>query len=199
MTVIDGREWLTRPGSVGRAASGEIAVLRPDGIQADPGEAGEIFMRATPGADTYHYIGAEAQRVAGGWESIGDLGFLDADGYLYLNERKSDMILVGGANIYPAEIEAVITEHPAVRSCALVGLPDEDLGHRLHAVLESEPELDEPTVRSFLSDRLSAAKQPHSYRFVDYPLRDDAGKLRRSLVLAEELAHLAQVSGGADR
>ena len=199
MTVIDGREWLSRPGSVGRAASGEICVLRPDGTRAEPGETGEVFMRAAPGAGTYRYIGAEAHRLADGWESIGDLGYLDADGYLYLNERKSDMILVGGANVYPAEIEAVITEQPAVRSCAVVGLPDEDLGHRLHAVVQSGPGLDEPSLRAFLGDRLSAARQPHSYRFVDYSLRDDAGKLRRSRVLAAELAHLAQVSGGAGR
>jgi bile acid-coenzyme A ligase len=197
MTVIDGREWLARPGSVGRAASGEIAVLRPDGTPAEPGEPGEVYMRATAGAGTYRYIGAEAHRIAGGWETIGDLGYLDADGYLYLNERVTDMILVGGANIYPAEIEAAITEHPAVLSCAVVGLPDDDLGHRLHAVVESGPDLDETALRAFLTDRLSPAKRPHSYRFVDYSLRDDAGKLRRSRVLAEEVARLDQVRSGA--
>jgi bile acid-coenzyme A ligase len=196
MTVIDGTDWLAHPGSVGKPASGEIKVLRADLTAAGPGEHGEVYMRATPGSATYRYIGATASTLPGGWETIGDFGHLDGDGYLYLTGRKSDMILVGGANIYPAEIEAVITQHPAVRSCAVVGLPDEDLGHLLHAVVEGSPGLHERDLREFLAQELSPGKHPRSYHIVDYPLRDDAGKLRRSQVLRDELARLRGTAAG---
>jgi bile acid-coenzyme A ligase len=197
MTVIDGADWLAHPGSVGRPASGEIKVMRPDQTPARSGEHGEVFMRAAPGSATYRYIGATASALPEGWESIGDFGYVDDDGYLYLTGRKSDMILVGGANIYPAEIEAAITQHPAVRSCAVVGLPDEDLGHLLHAVVEGGPGLRESDLRDFLAGVLSLDKQPRSYRIVDNPLRDDAGKLRRGQVLHDELLRLGGTTAGA--
>jgi bile acid-coenzyme A ligase len=196
MTVIDGTGWLAHPGSVGKPASGEIKVMRADQTPASPGQHGEVFMRAMPGTATYRYIGAAASPLADGWESIGDFGYLDSDGYLYLTGRKSDMILVGGANIYPAEIEAAITQHPAVRSCVVVGLPDEDLGHLLHAVVEGNPELSESELRDFLAGMLSPDKHPHSYRIVGYPLRDDAGKVRRSQILQDELLRLGPTTAG---
>ena len=90
----------------------------------------------TAPARTYHYLGAEPKRRADGWESLGDIGRLDAEGYLYLGDRLADMILRGGANIYPAEVEAAVTEHPEVRSCVVVGLPDPEFGQRVHAILE---------------------------------------------------------------
>ena len=86
---------------------------------------------------TYRYVGAEATATADGWESLGDMGYLDEDGYLYLVDRKADMILVGGANVYPAEVEAALDAHAAVRSSAVIGLPDEDLGSRIHAIVDA--------------------------------------------------------------
>jgi bile acid-coenzyme A ligase len=109
------------------------------------------------------------------------MGWLDEDGYLYLGDRAQDMILVGGSNVYPAEIESALNEHPAVRSCAVIGLPDEERGNRVHAIVEADPaavSVDE--LKAFTAERLVAYKRPRTIEFVDSPLRDDAGKMRRS-------------------
>ncbi|MFW6094660.1 MAG: AMP-binding protein, partial [Pseudomonadota bacterium] len=119
-TVISGSEWLTHRGSVGRPVETcEMKIVDEDGRSLPPGEVGEVFIRPNSGpGTTYHYLGAEARAMEGGWESLGDLGYFDADGYLYLSDRRTDMIVSGGANIYPAEVEAAIDAFPAVRSCA---------------------------------------------------------------------------------
>jgi bile acid-coenzyme A ligase len=129
---------------------------------------------------TYRYIGAEAKSRAGGWEALGDMGRMDADGYLYLTDRDSDMILVGGANVYPAEVEAALDEHPAVMSSCVIGLPDDDMGSRVHALLQVGDDVDDDELRAFLAERLVTYKIPRSFERVDEPLRDDAGKVRRS-------------------
>ena len=186
-TILDGNEWLAHRGSVGRLRSGEIRIQAEDGTVLPPGEVGEVWMRAT-GRDTptYRYIGAEAE-IRDGWECLGDIGWLDEDGYLYLADRRSDMILVGGANIYPAEVEAAIAEHPRVRSCAVIGLPDDDLGNRVHAIVEPDGPIDEAELLAFLAERLVRYKIPRSVELVDEALRDDAGKVRRSALRAERL------------
>jgi bile acid-coenzyme A ligase len=116
------------------------------------------------------------------------MGRLDEDGYLYLGDRASDMILSGGANIYPAEIESVIQEHPAVKSCAVIGLPDEDKGNTVHAIIEADvAEVSENQLRAFLGERLVIYKVPRTFEFVDFALRDDAGKVRRSALRAERI------------
>jgi bile acid-coenzyme A ligase len=188
LTTISGQDWLAHPGSVGRPILGEMKVIDLDGNPAAPGQNGEIVMRRSPGSlPTYHYIGAEARVYDDGWESLGDIGWFDEDGYLYLADRDVDMVLVGGANVYPAEVEAVIMEHPAVLSCAVVGLPDDDLGQRLHAVVQADGELSEAALRAFAAERLVRYKVPRSFRFVSEPLRDDAGKVRRSAVRRVEI------------
>jgi bile acid-coenzyme A ligase len=113
---------------------------------------------------------------------------MDEDGYLYLHDRQTDMILSGGANIYPAEIEAALEAHPQVRSSAVIGLPDEDLGQRVHGIVQAEGELSEDELREHLAERLVRYKVPRSFEYVDEPLRDDAGKVRRSALLAERVA-----------
>ena len=124
--------------------------------------------------------------MEGGWESLGDMGSMDADGYLYLADRRNDMILSGGANIYPAEVEAALEEHPAVRSCAVLGIHDEDLGQRVHAVVQVvDGAVGEDDLRAHLAERLVRYKVPRTFELVDEPVRDDAGKVRRS-ALAEE-------------
>jgi bile acid-coenzyme A ligase len=115
------------------------------------------------------------------------MGWVDEDGYLYLGDRVSDMILTGGANVYPAEVEAALQEHPAVRSCAVIGLPDEDKGNRIHAIVEAEGDVTGEELLAFLRDRLVVYKLPRTFEFVDQPLRDDAGKVRRSTLRAERL------------
>jgi bile acid-coenzyme A ligase len=181
-TTIQGTDWLTHKGSVGRpVATCEMKVVGEDGETLAPGEVGEVFIRPLAGAGTtYHYIGAKAKAIEGGWESLGDMGWMDAEGYLYLTDRLSDMILVGGANIYPAEVEAALDAFPGVRSSAVIGLPDEDMGARLHAVIDRpEGPADPKAMEAHLATRLVRYKVPKSYEYVDEPVRDDAGKVRR--------------------
>jgi bile acid-coenzyme A ligase len=188
VTIITGAEWLEHRGSVGKVTVGEMAAFDADGARLPPGETGEIYMRRAEGsAPTYQYRGAEARTLAGGWESLGDIGWFDADGYLYLADRRADMILVGGANVYPAEIEAALDEHPLVASSAVIGLPDEDLGSRIHAIVQARPGLTEAALRAHLAERLVSYKQPRAYEFVAENIRDDAGKVRRSQLRAERL------------
>jgi bile acid-coenzyme A ligase len=186
-TVINGSEWLEQRGSVGRVAYGDMVILDDDGNELPPGEVGEVFLRRSAGLPpSYHYVGAEARR-RGEWESLGDVGWMDADGYLYLADRHSDMILVGGANVYPAEVESALDEHPQVLSSAVIGLPDDDLGQVVHAIVQAAPDVDLDDVRRHLSERLVRYKHPRTFEFVDEPLRDDAGKVRRSQLRSERL------------
>lgn len=187
-TVITGAEWLAHRGSVGRPADGTVLVTDEDGNPVAPGEMGEVWMRSLRGTPTYKYIGATARTREDGWESLGDMGYLDAEGYLYLGDRSADMILSGGANIYPAEIESAIQEHPAVKSCAVIGIPDEDKGNTVYAIVEADVnEVSEEELKVFLGERLVIYKVPRTFEYVDFALRDDAGKVRRSALRAERV------------
>jgi bile acid-coenzyme A ligase len=181
MTVVTGNEWLTHRGTVGRPVIGEVEVRDADGGRLGPGETGELWLRRGPGQPVpYSYIGAEARAGGDGWESLGDMGHLDAEGYLYLADRMGDMMLVGGANVYPAEVEAALDEHPAVRSSCVVGLPHEDLGTVPHAIVELAEAVSDEELITHLRSRLDPHKLPRTIERVDQPLRDDAGKVRRS-------------------
>ena len=191
MTFISGTQWLEHRGSVGVVVDGEMKVLDDDGNECPPGVVGEIYMRPSPGdAPTYRYVGATA-KSRDGWDSLGDLGYFDADGFLYLNDRRVDMFTVGGRNVYPAEIESALSEHPNVLSCLVVGVPDDDLGQVPHAIVQADG-LDEAAVIAFLADRISGYKVPRTVEFSDTPLRDDAGKARRSAVRDEVIARRAR-------
>jgi bile acid-coenzyme A ligase len=182
LTRISGAEWLEHRGSVGRPFRGEMIVLDEDGQRAAPGEIGEIYMRAGDGVPRpYHYIGADV-RERDGWDSLGDMGWMDDDGYLYIADRRSDMIVSGGANVYPAEVEAAISEHPAVLSCAVVGAPDDDLGNRVHAVVQTTRPVEIGDLVRHLEERLVRYKIPRTWELTDRSLRDDAGKVRRSAI-----------------
>jgi bile acid-coenzyme A ligase len=195
-TWITGTQWLEHRGSVGRAVGGgSIVVLDDEGSVAPSGQIGEIWMRPPDGADaTYRYIGAVA-RERGGWESLGDIGWTDDDGYLYIADRRADMILVGGENVYPAEVEAALDEHPTVRSCAVVGVPDPDLGERVHAVIELDGDVTDEELLAFLGDRLVRYKLPRTFERVSEPVRDDAGKVRRSALRPDHQPGDARASG----
>ena len=189
VTVIDGREWLDHPGSVGRPALGsQFRILDAAGDRVPAGTVGEVFMLPAGGqGSTYSYRGAEPRSIEG-WESLGDLGRLDDDGYLYLADRSADLILSGGANIYPAEVEAVLDAHPAVRSSAVFGLPDDDLGERVHAVVDvGDAEVTAAELLTHVTGQLVRYKVPRAIEVVHEPLRDDAGKLRRSALRAARL------------
>ncbi|MDN5919829.1 MAG: AMP-binding protein [Pseudonocardia sp.] len=190
-TTIDGVEWLAHPGSVGRVTRGLMRVHDPeDGRELPIGETGEIWMRSADGRPTYRYLGATA-RERDGWESLGDMGHFDDDGYLHLADRRSDMILVGGANVYPAEIEAALDGHPDALGSAVVGLPDDDYGQVVHAIVHVADDADtgavEAALRAHLTERLAPYKTPRTYEFVHHPLRDDAGKVRRGALREDRL------------
>jgi len=196
--VINGVEWMAHKGSVGKIGdTSKLRIIGEDGKDVATGETGEIYFLPNDGAgSTYHYLGAEPKRRADGWESLGDIGRLDAEGYLYLGDRLADMILRGGANIYPAEVEAAVSEHPDVRSCVVVGLPDPELGQRIHAIVELNEGAAVQAVAdgmgAFLADRLSRYKHPESFEIVGTSPRDDSGKVRRTLLRDERASWLKE-------
>jgi bile acid-coenzyme A ligase len=186
VTIISGTDWIAHRGTIGKPGEGTMKVLDADGTEVARGEVGEIWMKPPADRASYHYIGAEARRNAEGWESLGDMGWMDDDGYLYIADRRTDLILAGGANIYPAEVEAALEEHPAVLSCAVIGIPDDDLGQRVHALVQlSDDTVTDDDLRAFLAERLVAYKVPRSFERMDGPVRDDAGKVRRSALVEE--------------
>lgn len=201
-TIITGREWLVRKGSVGKPdPSGcQVKICDSAGAEVAAGKIGEVYMRPTPGPQSkyqfgnkYHYIGALAKTLPGDWESMGDEGYVDRDGYLYIVDRSADIIIRGGANIYPAEIEAAIDAYPTVRSSIVVGIPDEDLGESILAIVDCTAPIPVDTLKRHLSDHLSAYKIPQKFEFVINPLRDDAGKARR-LAIRKTHAHVADTA-----
>jgi bile acid-coenzyme A ligase len=182
LTTISGAEWLQHPGSVGLPAGGTtMKVVDVGGSEVPPRTVGEILMKRE-GGFTYEYLGG-ASRRRGQWDSLGDLGFKDEDGYLYVLDRIDDMIISGGTNIYPAEIERVLEQHPSVRCAAAFGVPDEDLGQRLEAAVDTASANITPAeLLAWLEGRLASDKRPYRVYCVDQPLRDDAGKVRRHLL-----------------
>jgi bile acid-coenzyme A ligase len=193
-TIITGTEWLAHRGSVGRPARGTVMICDPDGNEQPAGQEGEVWLRTIRERPTYRYVGATPRQREGGWESLGDMGWLDEDHYLYLGDRREDMILTGGANVYPAEVEAALQEHPGVRSVAVIGLPDDDLGSIVHAVVEADAaEVPEDELLRFVAERVTRYKVPRSVEYTDEPLRNEAGKVRRSALRADRLG---QEDGG---
>lgn len=192
-TMLSGTEWLAHPGSVGRPAHAEILIRGPAGEALPPGEVGEIYMRrlgATGETRSYHYEGAEARRLPDGFESFGDFGSVDEAGYLYIADRRTDMILSGGHNVFPAEVEAALMEHPDVAEAVVIGLPDEDMGARVHALVRLEDgaaPVEAADLINAARERLVSWKLPRAIEFVTGPLRDEAGKVRRARLRQERL------------
>jgi bile acid-coenzyme A ligase len=182
MTLIRGDEWLLRPGSVGRGFETDIRVLEPDGSVAPPGVVGEVYMRRQVPA-SYAYVGAEpAATTPDGFVSVGDLGYLDQDGYLFHADRRVDLIVTGGSNVYPAEVEAALLEHAQVRDAVVIGVPDESWGRRVHAIVEPADGRPAPTdeeLGAHCRERLVAYKVPKSFELVARVPRDESGKVRR--------------------
>jgi long-chain acyl-CoA synthetase len=175
-------EALAKPGTVGRAIEGGIVkIFRPDGTPCDVNEPGEIFMRQTATSDFDYHGNAKARAEAGreGLVSVGDVGYLDADGYLFLCDRKRDMVISGGVNIYPAEIENALISMEGVRDCAVFGVPDDEYGERLFACIEPEAgaTLSIVAVQDFLRGRLANFKVPKDIQFMDALPREATGKI----------------------
>lgn len=183
-TLIGGAEWLSHPGSVGRPRAGiEARVLDENGADVPPGIIGEIYFRREGGpASTFRYIGADV-RQRGDWASFGDLGWADANGYLFIADRRTDMIVSGGVNIYPAEVEAQIDALPGIVDSVVVGAPHHDMGQVLHAFVQVKPGdacWTQEALLEALRERLAAYKLPRGVSFIDEPIRDESGKMRRS-------------------
>lgn len=184
-TVIGPEEWLQRPGSVGRPWYGaEIRVLDDDGEPCPPGRVGTVYIRMPQGF-AYHKDEAKTagSRRVDGFFTVGDAGTLDAEGYLFLRDRKVDLIISGGVNIYPAEVEAALLEHPAVADVAVFGVPDDDWGESVMAVVEPRADASqdglEASLRAFATQRLARYKQPKAYDLVAALPREENGKLAR--------------------
>jgi len=188
-TIITGSQWLEHPGSVGTPLGGELEIRDAEGNRLGPDETGFVWMRsADHSKPTYEYIGAESKGAAEGWECLGDIGRLDADGFLYLSDRETDMIVVGGSNVYPAEVEAALSEHPAVSEACVIGLPHPDKGSAPHAIMNVLEPVTDAELVAHLRERLVGYKLPVSFERLEEPLRDDAGKVRRPALRAERLA-----------
>lgn len=182
LTALDSDEWLRKPRSVGRARPGVRLAIRDDaGRPLPPGEEGEIWGHLDC-APQFDYHGRTADRTAIEHEGLitnGDVGCLDEDGYLYILDRKRDMIISGGVNIYPAEIEGVLLSHPQVADCAVFGIPDEEFGEAVAAAVMRVPggTVDESALTCFLSAQLARFKVPRLIEFHDELPRVDNGKI----------------------
>ncbi len=183
ITVISGTEWLEHKGSVGKGRNTEFRILDLDRNELPPGDIGEVFSRFGGAAANYRYVGAHALEVDDdGFASVGDMGYIDEDGYLFLADRRTDMIISGGSNVFPAEVEQVISGHPGVRDVAVIGLLDDDLGRKVWAVIEPAEAAHPPSTSELLAacaDQLAPYKVPRGVEFVDVLPRNEAGKSRR--------------------
>ena len=181
-TLISPEEWLRKPGSVGRPIEGiRIAILDEMGRELPPGEVGLIYMSPV-GAERFVYAGAPDKTDAawrGDLFTVGDMGYLDEDGYLFLTDRQIDMIITGGANVYPAEVEATLHRHPAVADVAVVGVPDEEFGESVLAIVELGSPADAGDLIAFCREHLAHYKCPRSVQIVEQLPRDPNGKVRK--------------------
>lgn len=182
VTFNSSLDYVARPGTVGKPLDGAIVkVLGPDGIELPAGEVGEIYARNTTVSDfTYHKDPDKRQASdRDGLISVGDVGYLDEDGYLFLTDRKNDMIISGGVNIYPAQIEDALHSCPGVRDCAVFGIPDEEFGEKVCAIVEPETSgrQDRDEIVSHLRDRVSGYMVPRHIEFRSDLPREDSGKI----------------------
>ena len=190
LTCLRGDEWLTHPGSVGRGfRETEVRIIGSDGTVLGPHEIGEIYLRA-PHTGAYSYMGEAPllPRTDDGFASAGDLGHVDDEGYLYIADRRVDLILSGGANVYPAEVESALADHPGIADVVVVGLPDPEWGHRVHAIIAPTSPDDPPSavdVIAYAKERLAAYKVPKTVEVVAEIPRTAATKVSRSALVAE--------------
>jgi len=197
VSVISPEEWMAHPGSVGRPFPGiEVKILDDSGNEVPTGEVGTIYVSAFPGAEfSYHRDPEKTSRAyKGRFFTVGDMGHLDEEGYLYLADRREDLIITGGVNVYPAEVEQAIIEDPEVVDVAVIGLPDEVLGQVVHAIVELVPGVEprESKLLARLEGRLARFKLPRTIEFVEELPREPNGKLRKSRLRAERV----QLRGG---
>jgi acyl-CoA synthetase (AMP-forming)/AMP-acid ligase II len=184
---IDSQTWLHKPGSVGRPAYGAVHILDEEGRALPPGEIGRIWFEG--GARFAYHNDPEKTAAAyndRGWATLHDLGWLDAEGFLFLSDRRADLILSGGVNIYPAEIEAVLGLHPAVAEAAVIGVPDAELGERPQAlVVPGNVAINAALAEAIIAHcraHLGSLKVPVAVEFLETLPRSEAGKLLRRVL-----------------
>jgi long-chain acyl-CoA synthetase len=183
-TLATPEQWLAHPGTVGKAwPISVVRVVRDDGAECAPGEVGTVYMKMGQYKFEYH---KDKKKTESSWKddffTVGDAGYLDEEGYLFLCDRKSDMIISGGVNIYPAEIEAVLSGHSGVADAAVFGIPDDDWGEQIKAVIEPAPGMAPgpelaADILSFCRERLATFKCPKTIDFTALLPRDPNGKL----------------------
>ena len=185
-TLISAEQWLAHPGSVGKPMACQIHILDEEGNELPPGQAGEIYFE---GGYSFEYLNDEAKTTASrdrhGWTTVGDIGYVDDEGYLYLTDRRHHMIISGGVNIYPQETENLLVTHPKVLDAAVFGVPDDEMGQRVVAAVQTVDPADATAefadeLTGWLRDRLAHYKCPRSIDFVAQLPRTDTGKLYKN-------------------
>ncbi|GAA5129603.1 acyl-CoA synthetase [Haloechinothrix salitolerans] len=186
LTAISPREWLAKPGSVGRAMLGTLHICDDDGTELPPGEIGLVYFERDELPFEYHNDPEKTRQAQHpehpNWTTVGDVGYVDEDGYLFLTDRKSFMIISGGVNIYPQEVEDVLTLHPKVYDVGVIGVPDPEMGEQVKAVVQpasgvtADAELERELI-SYVRERIAHYKAPRSVDFLDELPRTPTGKL----------------------
>ena len=201
MSLVKSEEWLAKPGTVGRMIYGKAHVCGPDGTELPPGETGLLFFENEV-LPSYHKDPDKTADAMNrqGWMTLGDIGHIDEDGFIFLTDRKSHMIISGGVNIYPQEIEDLLVSHPDVLDAAVIGVPDDDLGERVVAVvqpadMDQAGDAMEQALRDYLEPQLSRIKMPRQFDFRPDLPREANGKLYKR-ELRDEYARLAETQSG---
>jgi acyl-CoA synthetase (AMP-forming)/AMP-acid ligase II len=185
-TLITAEDWLAHPGSVGKPMGGAVHILDEEGNELPPGQAGEIYFE---GGYSFEYLNdptkTASSRSKHGWATVGDIGYVDDEGYLYLTDRRHHMIISGGVNIYPQEAENLLVTHPKVMDAAVFGVPDDEMGQRVVAVVQTVDPADAADsfgeeLLAWLRDRLAHYKCPRSIAFEAQLPRTDTGKLYKN-------------------
>lgn len=203
ITALDSDEWVRKPGSVGRAVLGKLHVLADDGTELGSGEEGQIYFSDGP---AFEYLNDPEKTAQAhndkGWATLGDVGRVDEDGYLFLTDRKNFMIISGGVNIYPQEIENSLVMHPEVSDAAVFGVPCAEMGEKVVAIVEPRNDLDDPvelaeSLRRYVRGELGGVKTPREFSFMRALPREPTGKLLKKRIreayLAGEIAQLEKV------
>ena len=187
-TVLRPEDQLRKPGSCGRAYGGVgLRVVDELGNDVPAGVTGEVFVRSANAMAGYHGSAEGLAELPGGWRSVGDVGWLDAEGYLHICDRRTDMVITGGMNVYPAEVEAALHAHADVADAAVFGVADEEWGERVHAVVAPRRgrTVDPAALGAFLAERLADFKRPRSWSIRDELPRTESGKLLKRVLRAE--------------
>jgi bile acid-coenzyme A ligase len=190
LTALRGDEWLAHEGSVGRPfRETEIRIQGPDGNELAVGEIGEIYLRS-PSTGSYAYLGGAAllPTTDDGFGTAGDMGRVDEDGFLYIADRRVDMIISGGANVYPAEVESALADHADIADVVVIGLRDPEWGRRVHAIIEPRDHGSPPAaaeIIAYAKQRLAPYKVPKTVEIVDEIPRSAATKVNRSALVEQ--------------